>query len=329
MLVQCPRCHTTYKVADSLITTPSPTYRCSGCKHIFVLSSMPDGGRVRETTFSLPSTPLTDEEENQELSFSFPASERSEAGEEKNEDHPSSGTVEEQLPRPAANPFTISEEGGSLQLDTSTDKGKEFEEDWQKSFPQPGEREPIPALDPDRDRPVSTRLCLSLFGALLLIYSLITLMHQAQPKTVETFIKTIPWLGFSVFKNNHLPQGIALQSLRPRFQTISGNRKVFVISGMAVNHNPVSVRGVRVEGHIYNREGKEIGRQAIWVGNAISPKIVKNLTAQEISILQKLSPQMRFEIDPEGSAGFVIVFLKPGREVKEFSFRVLSVEESV
>lgn len=37
MLVQCPGCRTTYRVRDTLITTSTPTFRCSLCKHIFVL----------------------------------------------------------------------------------------------------------------------------------------------------------------------------------------------------------------------------------------------------------------------------------------------------
>ena len=132
-----------------------------------------------------------------------------------------------------------------------------------------------------------------------------------------------------VLKNNHLRPGIALQSLRPSFQTIQGNRQVFVLSGTAVNRNPVSVREVRLEGHIFNAEGKEIDRQIISVGNAISAKMLRDLTAQEISILQRLNPQKRFEIHSDESAGFVMVFLKPSAEVKNFSCRVLSVEAGV
>lgn len=335
MLVQCPSCHTTYRVSDSLITTPNPTFRCSRCKHIFVLGLRPEASPVRETT-TAPST-TSQEEEERELSFSFPPPEKKEVREEKSEEglgphmlreQPPPTTDEEQLSPLTDNSFTIPEEDRSLQIDSATEATPEFEEEWQDSSPVLEEREPITALYPDQDRPVSTLPYISLFGVLLLIYSLLTLMHQAQPRTLETFLKTIPWLGSSVFKNNHLRQGIVLQSLRPSFQKILGKRKVFVISGVAINRNPVSVREVRVEGHIFNAEGKEIEHQAISVGNAISSKIIRDLTAQEISILQKLNPQKRFEIPPQESAGFVIVFLKPSGEIKDFSCRVLSAEEA-
>ena len=99
-----------------------------------------------------------------------------------------------------------------------------------------------------------------------------------------------------------------------------------MVSGLVVNRNPVSVREVRVEGQTFNAQGREIERQEISVGNAISSRILRDLTVQEISILQRLNPQKRFEIAPDGSASFVIVFLKPSGEIKDFGCRVLSAE---
>ncbi|MFQ5902213.1 MAG: hypothetical protein ACE5JO_00830 [Candidatus Binatia bacterium] len=222
--------------------------------------------------------------------------------------------------------FTVPEENRSPRMDATPEADSRFEEDWQSPFPPQEERETALALDSYRGQSASTIPYLSLFGVLLLIYSMLVLTHQTQPRAMEIFLKIIPGLGSSLFKNNHLRQGIALQSLHPSFQTILGNREVFVVSGVAVNRNPISVREVRVEGYIYNAKGETIERQDIWVGNAISSKIIRDLTAQEISILQKLSPQKRFEISPEESANFVIIFLKPNGEVKDFSCRVSSAE---
>lgn len=345
MLVQCPSCLTTYRVSDNLITMPNPTFRCSRCKHIFILVLKSEVSPAPETTTSPPSAPRQDEEEDRELSFSFPPLKDREARDERSEGILASSAEEEQ-PSPLTKesegrwalapqdpldeePFTIPDENRFPQMDIPAAVEPELEENWQLSSPVPEEREDATFFDPNRDRPGSTIPYLSLFGALLLIYSLVLLMHQVQPKTTETLIKTIPWLGSSVLKNNHLQQGIAFQSLRPSFQTILGNREVFVVSGVAVNRNPISVREVRVEGFIYNAEGKEIESQAISVGNAISSKIIRDLTAQEISILQRLSPQKRFEIPPEESAGFLIVFFKPAGEIKKFSCRVLSAEGGV
>lgn len=332
MLVQCPSCHTTYRVSDSLIKTPNPTFRCSRCKHIFVL-----GLKLEVGTSTAPSTsPGQESEEERELSFPFSPPEKKEVRKEEPEetlDHqtakeqPSATADGEQLSLLTHNSFIIPEEDRSPLMDDATEVEAEFEEEWQISSDRIEERETKAALDLDRDRPLSALPYISLFAALLLIYSLLTLTHLAQPGTLEPFIKTIPWLGSAVFKNKHLRQGIALQSLRPSFQAIQRNREVFMVSGVAVNRNPVSVREVRVEGRVYNAEGKELERQTISVGNVLSPKIIRDLTDQDISILQKLGPQKRFEISPEESAAFAMVFLKPRAEIKSFSCRVLSAEK--
>lgn len=377
MLVQCPGCQISYKVSDSLITTANPTFRCSRCKHIFVLEIKTAAAFAGDATAAPPLLPRQAEPE---LSFSFAPAAMADIPEEKikknsasleEPDYPPQEKaefskpafaesvppieeapdtdaakaepppmIEEKPPppltqeedrwsltpsRPHEESFTIAEERRSERMESPTTPESDLEDDWQVSYPPLEERETTLTLD----RPLSVIPYISLFVGLLLLYSLLTLMYQAQPRSIENAIKTIPWLGAAVLKNNHLRMGIVLQSMRPSFQTIQGNREVFVLSGVAVNRNPISVREVRVEGHIFNAAGKEIDQQTISIGNAISSKIIRDLTAQEISILQKLNPQKRFEISPDESAGFVIVFLKPSGEVKNFSCRILSAETGI
>ncbi|TAK03139.1 hypothetical protein EPO44_07705, partial [bacterium] len=259
MLVQCPSCHTTYRVSDNLITAPNPTFRCSCCKHIFVLGLKPE---VRPASNATPApTPSPPKEEDPELRFSFTPPEKKEGTESKeapkiqqpgqppagesadqgraefakaaidefpplaeggpafntmNEEPPL--TIEAEQPSPFIQEkqekedrwsinrpqdeerFTIPEENRSLRMDSAAESAPELEDAWQASFPPLEERESGSALDPYRDQPFSIVPYISLFGALLLIYSLLTLMYQAQPQTLETAIKTVPWLGSVVLK---------------------------------------------------------------------------------------------------------------------------------
>ena len=111
-----------------------------------------------------------------------------------------------------------------------------------------------------------------------------------------------------------------------RFITHGGVGEIFVVTGTALNQNPVVIREVRVAGQLYNQEGKEIEQQMIWIGNAISPKIVRGMTAQDISDLQRLKPLKTFEIPPGDSVPFTIVFLKPTKAAKDFRCEILSAE---
>ncbi len=187
-------------------------------------------------------------------------------------------------------------------------------------------RPPIATQETHKGGPVSVIPYISLFGILLLTFSLVTLVYQAQPAKLEVYLKSVPWFGPVIFKNSHLRQGVILESLRSGFQKILGGRQVFVISGKISNRNPVSVREIRLEGLVHTAAGKQVGRQTISVGNPISSKIIRDMTVREIAILQRLKPQKRFEIAPDGSAAFTIVFLRPPKDIKSFSCRVLTTK---
>ena len=50
MLVKCPSCRTTYKVADEVVKGAAPAFRCSRCKHTFEL----EGAESAPTTAVTP-----------------------------------------------------------------------------------------------------------------------------------------------------------------------------------------------------------------------------------------------------------------------------------
>ncbi len=338
MLVQCPGCRTTYRVSDKAITSANPTFRCSRCKHIFVVAL-----KTETNSPELPAEANEQEGENREFSFAFP--------------QPLTTQSEKPLGITTGDPVSVkqekdpefeaagqSEDTGSLRSPEPRDDERVLISDASQSFqtniatpaelgskppPPPQELNTTPsAVDPQIGQPLSTIPYVTLFGCLLLIFLFLTLAHRVQPGPIDTFIRRIPWFGATVLRNNHLRDNIALQSLRPSIQKLMGNREVFVIAGVATNHNRTSVRQVRIEGRAYSADGKEIEQQTIAVGNAISENIIRDMTAQELSILQKLASQKRFEIAPEESANFALVFLKPTKEIKTFTCRIVSAEEA-
>jgi hypothetical protein len=114
--------------------------------------------------------------------------------------------------------------------------------------------------------------------------------------------------------------------VRGNYQVIQGNREIFVVTGVAMNQNPVVIREVRIGGETFGSDEKSIEQQEMWIGNAISAKIIRGMTAQDISDLQRLKPLKTFEIPPGDSVPFTIVFLKP-KAVKKFTATVLTAEE--
>jgi predicted Zn finger-like uncharacterized protein len=334
MIVRCPSCKTTYKVADELVKDTKPAFRCSRCKHTFELESAETPERSVDSAHEAASL-FSKTQQERELSFTFAP--KKQDGENRKESIPSpredfefpARSAEDQsmgnVESTVDEPLTSSEPDPGMGADQVPDSPPQLS----PSQPLPLARETtdnVLSLDPYRDQPASTVPFLSLFGLLVMLFGFATAFHLAHPNVSEGIVRSIPLVGPSVLKNNHLKNGVALQSLHASHQTIQGNREVLVITGVAQNQNPVVIREVRVAGQLYNLEGKEIEQQIIWIGNAISPRIIRGMTVQDISDLQRLKPLKTFEMPPGDSIPFTIVFLKSTKEIKDFSCEVLTAE---
>jgi predicted Zn finger-like uncharacterized protein len=345
MLIRCPSCKTTYKVSDELLRGTTPVFRCSRCKHTFEIDPAKPSESDTKTLGSEP--PAQRDEDEQELTFTFPSEVNETAKptvpENTRQDSMSASAAGDPKQEPSeqnaqAWPMAPAESKDKMRRPVGAATQKTT--DSSSTVPPPPQPEqPITAaqdttdkvlpLEPYRDQPASVLPYLTLFMLLVIFFGLLTAFQHVHPATSENMVKKIPLLGTSVLKNNHLKNGVDLQSLRAGHQTIQGNREVFVITGVALNLNPVVIREVRVAGHLYNQEGAEIEQQTIWIGNAISPKIIRGMTIQDISDLQRLKPLKTFDIPPGDSVPFTIVFLKAAKSVKDFGCEVLSAEAEI
>jgi hypothetical protein len=229
---------------------------------------------------------------------------------------------------PLEDPFTISDTNrapDTLRDLSLTDPAVRITNEQDKI----GSSNNILAISPYLEQRASILPFITLFGLLVIGFSLIAVISHAHPKALEEVVKKIPLVGTSVLKNNHLKEGILIQSLRSGYQIIQGNREILLITGVALNRNPVVVREIQLTGKIYNQEGKELDRQTIWVGNTISPKIIRGMTTEDIPHLQNLKPLKSFEIPSGDSVPFTIVFLKLTKNAQDFTCEVVTAEGEV
>jgi len=346
MLIKCPKCNTTYKVADEVLQGTTPTFRCSRCKHTFDL----EGQNTDQVDSALVSPPesTTEKTVEEEMSFTFSG---------QNKKHPSVrnekplGDLPEASPTPNPStheineqwamtqnegheevPFTISAPPEWEKAEAFVDPNRDAVPDDYVFEPRAGSTESdgnVLPLAPYRDQQASTLPYMTLFALLIICFSLLTAMHITYPEVSQAVVKKLPLLGTALVRNSHLKNGLALKSIHGAYQTIQGNREVFVVTGIAMNQNPVTIREVRIGAQTYNVDGKSIEEQSIWVGNALSPKIIRGMTPQDISDLQRLKPLKSFEIPPGDSIPFTIVFLRPAKAIKEFSCEVLGAEGEI
>jgi len=349
MLVQCPSCRTNYKVADEVVQGAAPAFRCSRCKHTFEL----EGAEPHPTVAKKPTADKLEaapEPQDRELSFSFTEPTESVADPDKSSAH-----TAESVPNQTETPHSPTPEQWSLSHEPANDRpdshstmpavgenhGREKILDIPKNFEEDKLTFAAPELKQDAatanllamssyvDQRASIRPYLSLFGLLLIGFSLLAAMTYAKPAAMENLVKQIPWIGAKVLKNNHLKNGINLQSLRTGYQSIQGNREVLVLTGVAINQNPMVIREVKVTGKLFDGKGKVLERQTIWIGNTISPKIIRGMTAEDIPHLQDLKPLKSFELPPGDSLPFTVVFLKSAKQAKDFSLEVVLADGEV
>jgi predicted Zn finger-like uncharacterized protein len=345
MLVKCPSCATTYKVADEILTGTTPAFRCSRCKHTF------EG----ELNASVQPVPLSGEVESKtrgdndggELNFVFEPKDQEPMG-DRDQDQinpplpahfppPDSvdSLVEQERQRwslpgevKSQEPFVLSADRPSQRIEGKPDRpepGKRVQKS--EEILPPMQASNISMLEPYRDQQASALPYFSLFALLILFFSLATAFQYAYPEVLDRWMKKVPLIGAAIARNDRLKEGVALQSLRGSYQVIQGNREIFVVTGVAMNQNPVVIREVRIGGETYGSDEKPIEQQEMWIGNAISAKIIRGMTTQDILDLQRLKPLKTFEIPPGDSVAFTIVFLKPAKSVKNFTATVLAAEE--
>lgn len=327
MIVDCPRCDARYRVEERVLQD-DPTFKCSRCNHIFAYEGSEPAAERSNGPLTEPQAPPEPppsahrrRHEEESLSFSFPsaaAGVSSSAAEAAVQTESRRG---EDAPGPAAmgdgSEFVFGED--------------EFEEEATESVEEPaaeprfvrGEDELRIEAEPVRraERRVFVFLVL-----VVLVYGNLALYLRNHPTETAESLSRIPLAGRALTEDRLLQTRITLESVEGVFQQIKEDKLVFIVSGRAVNTSDEPLKGVQIESSIYDENGNALDSKSIYCGNAMSLKIVKDLSVKEISLLQRLEPPQRFEIRPGEAAGFSVVFMNPPPRLKQFSTRVVAAQ---
>jgi hypothetical protein len=164
---------------------------------------------------------------------------------------------------------------------------------------------------------------------LVLVWVNVALYLRGHPTETIGALAKLPVVGRTLTVDRVLRTRVHLDELRGTYQQIKGDQLVFIVAGRAINTSMETLRGVQIESALYGASGDPLQSKSIYCGNAMSLKIVKDLSSKEISLLQRLEPPQRFEIRPGQSASFTVVFMDPPEEFREFSTRVVAAERTL
>ncbi len=327
MLVQCPNCKTTYKVSEDTVKGSAPSFRCSRCKHTFQLQS-----GVESSLDFVAEIPREGPDNN--LTFNFEAAAPDELGPAPRDAALTPEAAD--APTPDTRNLVAAADGAGADSPIAPNRkiaeaGVQSDEaDKQLSYAgAPAFRESaekVLNIEPYRDQRASVMPFLTLFALIIVLAAFVFAYQKIHPTAFEDRLASIPLLGPSVVQSDHLKKAVLLKSLETKFQTLQGNREALLLTGVAVNQNPIMIRNVQLAAQLFDQEGKEIERQTMWIGNAISLQLIRGMTAQDVADLQRLKPLKTFEIPPGDSVHFALVFLRPGKSLKDARCEVLSVE---
>ena len=350
LIVECPRCSARYRVDDS-VREKDPRFRCSRCTHIFshslddadldavpiVGGDVPDGEQPEITDFDgtqEPKTPSTN-----------PASRAAADAEDPGYDDSDTGSGESLSFSFGPDPETPADEEAEDEGETEPDsleEGDELSFDEEEEPPAPPSRAPTGQrndeprfghgedelrVEPPAERS-SARTWLVFSAVLVGTWANIALYLHGHGSEAISALAEIPVVGRPLTEDRALRRRVHLDQLRGVYHRIKDGQLVFIVSGRANNLSTGTLRGVQIESVLYDNAGESAATKSIYCGNAMSLKIVKNLSSKEISLLQRLEPPQRFEILTGQSAAFTVVFMNPPEEFREFSARVVAAERT-
>lgn len=310
MIVECPACHTRYRTDSRGVIDDSTFFQCSQeeCGHVFPYSPPLFGGGGREAPSLRPPSVALPSENSEALPKRQP---------------PDKGLIGSALSRPsrpvellAAEPM-VGEDFSPLE--TPFFVGGE-EEDGESLDPPP----PISAPAPEAV--FSLRPFLVFLGIVVLGYGGLGAYSLSHLAETDALLARLPLLGSLFTAEQFSAQHITLTDLSGHYWQTKDNRRVFAVSGKALNNAPLPARSIQVEGAIYDTNGKVVGQRVIFCGTETAAAVLTSLTVREIGILQNLVPPKQFSVPAGQSVNFLLVFTTPPAATAEFSGRVVAAQ---
>ena len=228
-------------------------------------------------------------------------------------------------PEPAVEAAPIAEvdlDGGEDERDDFT-LGDETDE-AEDEKPAAARGRSTPREKPAPREPIGASPARFALRALLIVtvgYAVLSIYLYTHPEAMRQTLGRVPIIGKRLAETRLNPTSVQLTNLEAVYQRVQGDQLVFVISGIAINNSPVTVKAVQIEGRA---TGAREEPQVVFAGTA--PRDVQGLSAREIALLQTLEPPKDAALGPGEQATFAVVFVNPPTDLKEFSAEVVAVQ---
>ncbi len=287
MTVGCPRCGTRYRLPPRSKLGSDPTYRCVQCRHVFAADAAAEEPAVVDEA-----EPDADIDEV-ELDEDTEDPERFSFADEDEDDDEDDEPAAPEPPR------------ARERRRDAAPRPKRAADDGAKPTPMSG---------------VGLFALRTVFGVTL-TYAVASIYLYTHPADVAAVMARVPLIGGPLAEKRLSPAAVQLSNVKGSYERVRGDKLVFVISGTATNNATSAVKGVQIEGRIVGREEQ---RQVVFCGAA--PRDVQDLSVREIALLQSLEPPKDWTLGAGEQANFLVAFVTPPAELREFSAEVVGVQ---
>lgn len=325
--VSCPTCKTTYWVDKKYLADPAARFKCSHCQSVFSRSdTLPPPRSPKKFRSAKRQEPPALFEDH----VTATDSDRSERTEEEAEEEP-----EEEPQRPpsldtarrTARKSEAASRARSADSDFVFDSPSEWDigDDMDRVSSSPA-RKGLSARRSDQLEEASkVRAVVIVLGMIVAAYGAFAATLVAQPEKAQRMVEQIPLIGRGLGEERLYVRRMQLIDVRASVQELRGGRRVLVVSGRVVNRNPVALRDVQIFGSGIDAQGRVRDQKRVFCGNVVTVRMLRDLNAQEISMLQQNPPSREFVLRPGEAADFVIVLFNGAQEISQARVEVASV----
>ncbi len=334
MIVECPACHTRYRINDSATLNESTIFECSQdrCRQVFPCA--PELFRGGPSNEKPEDSILVDLQQEDDATPSAPREEALPLL------HQQASTIAPQTKAKPSSPPLLVRPAARAPLD-SFDEEEDFSLE-EEDPPSPPVAARVHAkletiaeesvlhhnkrIQPVTEPTLSLNVLFAFLGILLLGYAFVSVYGRMNIEGTEAMLARLPLIGPRFIASQFSAHHIALSDLKSSLAVTKDSKRILAIAGKATNTAPVPASIIQIEGALYDTTGKVLGQQQTFCGTETAVETLPNLTTREIGILQRLAPPKQFAVASGQSISFLIVFVNPPATVAELGGRVLTVQ---
>ncbi len=343
MIVECEKCHTKFRLDDTLLKETGSKVRCSVCNHKFLVYSPKAEKEASAEPVAVPPKETPKEELASDFDKTLVADVIEGVGEAPSEEEASDfdqtlvgmGPQEDEI-EPVSFEDISQIDSGIIRAEApdikkAMDRATKVEKEIIAKEEQEKEEEVREVRQPVLPTPIIKKrrrpgLLMSVLILVLLLVgassALVFFMPELLPESIP-FLKKPP-------KEQALDMGtkrLSFSNLEGSFFDSSTAGKLFVVTGKVINNYPDKRNFIRVRSNILDSKGKVAKSKIVYAGNPISNNDLQTLSMEEIDkrLMNRAGRNnINMNIPPNAFVPFMIVLDKLPEDVSEFTVEAIS-----